>query len=362
MSAGMKAYYADEWITLYHGDCREIVPALGSLTCALALLDPPYHGVVDEAWDNQWATDADFLAWLGGILGMVDPLIADNGTQYVFTSPRMSARVEMLVAERANVIASCVWDKGEHRKGVAGTGIDVTSLRTYWPDDERCVVAEKRPLRYEAADQAARDASGYWAACERVKRAVFGDYLTAEFRRAGVTNREIASLFPSRTGNPTGCVSNWVLGYNCPTAAQYTTMRAYLNAKGDEYLTREYENLRSEYENLRSEYENLRSEYENLRRPFRLTAAHQWGDVWRFPVPRPRLHPTQKPDGLIGQIIDVSTRLDDLVLDPFVGSGTTLRQAKNLGRRAIGVELDERHCETAARRCEQETLAFGGAA
>lgn len=47
---------------------------------------------------------------------------------------------------------------------------------------------------------------------------------------------------------------------------------------------------------------------------------------------------------------------DGLILDPFMGAGTTLMAARYMGRRAIGIELDERHCETAARRFDQMTL------
>lgn len=69
-------------------------------------------------------------------------------------------------------------------------------------------------------------------------------------------------------------------------------------------------------------------------------------------------HPTAKPPALAGALIRLFTNPGDLILDPFAGSGTTLRAAKDEGRRAIGVELDERYCEIAAKRLAQDAL-FG---
>ena len=67
-------------------------------------------------------------------------------------------------------------------------------------------------------------------------------------------------------------------------------------------------------------------------------------------------HPTQKPLSVMRWIIQ---RVEaETVLDPFMGSGTTLRAAKDLGRQAIGIEIEERYCEIAAKRLEQQVLPF----
>ena len=70
-----------------------------------------------------------------------------------------------------------------------------------------------------------------------------------------------------------------------------------------------------------------------------------------------RLHPTQKPLPLMKWCIKRS-KATGIILDPFTGSGTTLRAAKDLGRKAIGVEIEEKYCEVAANRLRQEVLGL----
>lgn len=79
---------------------------------------------------------------------------------------------------------------------------------------------------------------------------------------------------------------------------------------------------------------------------------------WIGPVQTDGKHPTQKPFPLVIRMIEQFSNVGDLVLDPFLGSGTTLHAAKLMGRRAIGIEINEQYAEIAARRLSQEVLPF----
>jgi len=74
--------------------------------------------------------------------------------------------------------------------------------------------------------------------------------------------------------------------------------------------------------------------------------------------PGPDDHPTPKPRELFGTFIRLHSLEDDTVLDPFMGHGTALSVAKQAGRRAIGIEIEERYCEIAAKRLAQEVMAL----
>jgi len=79
-------------------------------------------------------------------------------------------------------------------------------------------------------------------------------------------------------------------------------------------------------------------------------------DVIRVPciAPADLVHPNEKPQEMWTPIIEAHE--NETIVDPFMGSGSTLRAAKDLGRTSIGCDIDERHCEIAAKRLAQEVL------
>jgi DNA modification methylase len=78
-------------------------------------------------------------------------------------------------------------------------------------------------------------------------------------------------------------------------------------------------------------------------------------------TPEANGHPCPKPFGAWKRLLATVARPGQVVLDPFMGSGTTLVAAKDMGHQAIGIELEERYCEIAAKRLQQEALPLGDA-
>ena len=233
----MTPYYQDESCTIYHGDCREMLPNLP--VCDLLLTDPPYG-----------------VGWQSG-RGAHDVLVGDDDTlplsgwlELALRKTRRGRHVYIFGLSPSDIpsgVSLCrsvelVWDKG-----VMGLG-DITSP---WGPAHEVILFGVQEI------SKANRAKNYGVTAARLRK---GSVLRVQRRQSGQTLR----------------------------------------------------------------------------------------------------HPTEKPVELLRILIESSSTFGEIVLDPFVGSGATLEAARLEGRKAIGIEIEERYCEIAARRLAQEVLVYPG--
>jgi len=324
-------------IKIIHGDCmeNEIPPK----SISLIIADPPYYkvkGCFDWVWDSFDEYLADVEKWATEC----KRVLADNGTLFWWGHAKKIAYSQVILDRLFCLENSMVWWVVDRQ-----TNKGVEMFRCFAPVTERLLMYSN------GTEPEEWDQTGHERVMEEHirPRSPFAKYLRDEFKRANVTNKEIAALFPSKTGGLTGCVSNWLKGFNVITEDQYLKIREYLNG---EYLRKEYEYLRKEYEELRKEYEELRKEYEELRRPFNNTL--KLTDVLRYSqeshLTKKYSHDTIKPMKLTRDLITTTTREGDRVWIPFVGSGTEIIAAYDVGCNAIGHEIDEGYHKAATAR------------
>lgn len=259
----MKPYYQDSSVTIYHGDCRDILPDLASV--AVCVTDPPY-------------------------------------SEHVHKKSRAGGR-----------------ELGGSELGGSESGRSIGSPANYSRSVDFGFESLTEELRRFAADQIALLVKR-WAL-------VFSDVESSYLWRTDLVD---VGMDYVRTGA-------WVKKGATP---QFTGDRP---AVGFEAITIVHQPGKKHWSG---------------------GGSHA---VWSFPIAldrggtSPRHHPTEKPLALMTRLVSLFTDPGETILDPFMVSGTTLRAAKDLGRKAIGIELEEKYCEVAARRMAQECL-FGGAA
>ena len=333
----MSLYYQDDYVTLYHGDSLEILPTL-DIKADVLLTDPPYFKVKQEEWDNQWDKASEFLGWMGDFLDHAKPLLTPQASVWVFASPAMTSSVERLAGERFRLLNSIRWAKsgGDNLRRVS-----LPAIRSFVSIWEGIVFAEQ----FNDANQ--EDSAD-------LRREVFrplGSYFTDAAACVGRTGSSVSV----EMGYDSAMFRRWEEATSLPTMGAYQRMREILGEKS----------LHLTYSALCEWNAELMAEYETRRRPFHITDRRLSEDIWSFPsvAAYPGKHPCEKPESLLRHMIEASSRLGDLILDPFAGSGSTLITASLAGRQAIGIEKDERWCEHAANRLSQGTLdLFGDAA
>lgn len=336
---------------LINGDCLVEMKKLPDSSVDLILTDPPYFKVKDDAWDRQWDNSSKFLDWLDLIAEQWARVLKPNGSLFCFASAQMASRVECKIAGRFNILNHIVWAKNHTVNGSIARRICVDDLRSFFPETERIIFAENY-----GSDNMAKGESGYVAKCDKLRGFLFEPlraYLTEERDRAGWTTKRIIEAMKCTTASHYFSTSQWQL----PTEEHYKRLRTLFNSDGDEYLRKDYEELRKDYEDLWKDYEDLRKDYEDLRRHFSVSKQQPFTDVWTFePVGNKKgKHPCEKPQELLRHAITSTTRPGAIVLDCFMGSGSTGIACRELGRNFIGIELDPEYF----RKCTDAIICGG---
>lgn len=153
-------------------------------------------------------------------------------------------------------------------------------------------------------------------------------------------------------------VSHWfgISQWQLPNEGDYLKLQAlFARVAAEKHqrceLEKPHHQLVSTYSELNRQYTELQSEYKHLRRYFGVTVQVPYTDVWTHKPMHyyPGKHPCEKPAEMLQQIISASSRPGDLVADFFMGSGSTVKAAMALGRRATGVELETERFEQTVR-------------
>jgi len=294
---------------IYHDDWMN--NQLPDKSVQLIIADPPYFETKGD-FDFIWETFEDYLIDVEKWAVECKRLLADNGTLFWYGDAKNIAYSQIIFDKHFNLLNSVVWENTNNYKQQIRFNPD---LRTFAPLTERLLMYDKRG--------------------QKTGGDPFSKYLKIEFKNAKITNREIAQLFPSRTGGLTGCVSNWLNGDNVITEKQYLIIKKYLKF---DYLKKPYEELRKEYEELRRPFNNERFYGDVIRLPNHKTVNHD--------------HDTVKPEKLTRELILISSRANDLILVPFAGSGTEVAMAIKEGRNAIGFDIEKKYVERGNKRTD----------
>ena len=326
-------------ITLLHGDCFERMKEIEDGSVALVIADQPYNiGVRTKTKGkektNAWDKIENYPVFMRRFLAESARVLKDNGVLYMWHNdmPQI-AEIIHNVHERGQfqLISFCIWDKGKSYRAQAWLNCRPERLRQWFNRCEYCLhffkVGTDVGARHTGTDRINRN-----IACYRPLK----DWYKAEKERLGLTDKDIYVAYTSVTGKKPYMISSHYFKdsqFAIPTRTVWETV---------------YEPL-----GFGKSYEELRHEYEGLRHTHVNDAAHC--NVWeRAAIPsQKRFHTCEKPVDILSRIIRVSSRAGDVVLDSFMGSGSTGVACMQEGRRFIGIEREDSYFETAKKRLEE---------
>lgn len=309
-------YYNGNSAVIINDDALNVLKLIPDHTVSLILTDPPYHSTKkgNIVNDKSFSSDDEFIDWIEAFAKEWKRILRPNGSAFMFCSSAMEAKLEIMLSKYFNVLSHIVWTK-PNEPGFDGwkSKMKKEALRQWYPQSERIIFFEP-------------------AVDGNLKRSYFGAFLREKRMKCHLSGHELTGMIGAYGKvNHGGAVSNWESGRNIPSKEQYAKICKALYSAGLN--------------------DNMPC-YEDVVRPFDVNANIEFTDVWNFPSVRPYKgkHPAEKPVELLEHCINSTTFENDIVLDCFAGSGSTVLAALRKHRYAIGVEIVPSWCEAIRKR------------
>ena len=291
----------------------------------LVLTDPPYN--IGKA---KWDKIPDYINWCGKWIKECERVLKDNGSFYFWHNDMVQiAQLMEWIRQNTKFVFNsfCIWDKGDFRALAWKNPSEKNNLRSWFNTCEYC-------LFYTFQDETGSNAAA--------QIAVRG-YLRSELKKYG-NRSSINRLYWENGWASSGSnIASHFFGDNSQNCMP--TEENYKRLQTTGYFQKEYEDLRREYEDLRYTH-NLDANHNNVWKSTERNSGAQ--------------HACKKPTDILERIIRTSSKEGAVVLDCFMGSGSTGVACVNTGRNFIGIELDEGYFKIAQERIEAAQAAKKG--
>ena len=323
--------FKDKDYVILNDDCLNAFKNIEDKSVDLVLIDPPYNIGKDKKWD-KWKTVNAYVEFMGQVFKECERVLKDNGSFYFFHNDFLQiVELQNYINKNTDFVFKqlLVWNKRFNEasnKGFLDGFIEVEKLRNYQKMAEYC-------LYYTLQDESGLSKIYDDENCfNSIKK-----YLKDEKKKSGLTNKDLSLMFSKYT-NKKGCLNRSVIEHYFSNKQWcFPTEDLYINVlQKTGYFQKPYEELRQEYEELRYTYNNLKEHH----------------SVMNYEVAKKQGHITPKPVDLLEYIIKTSSNEGDVVLDCFMGSGSTGVACLNTGRKFIGIEKEEKYFKISCERME----------
>jgi len=314
---------------------------MGGELSILLHADPPYgmgkekDGVLN---DNLYRDklDAFQMEWIKAFR----LYMADNASVYIWGNAEDLWRLwyvgGLKDSERLTFRNEIIWEKGAFGSG-GGTGVGQAIQRSYFPATERC-------LFFMLGEQGFNNnADNYFEGWDSVV-----NYLDNEKTKAGLTIKVCKRL--AGHSEKSGChwfdKSQW----SFPTEDVYNSWKTHCQQNNIDAFKKEYNELKKEYSELKKEFYATRAYFDNTH--------ENMTDVWnyqRVTGEDRHGHATPKPVDMMERIMKSSAPENSIVVEPFLGSGSTLIACEKTNRKCYGMELDPKYCDVIINRWQDFT-------